>query len=133
MSALAVTNAFVAGTNIVASQMNANFTDVVTWATQTPTLSTSGSATTVSGTLSVTEAATFDALATFKAHVKISHDLGTSGSIYWEGATDNDFETYLQATDPTADRTITLPNASGTVSLAGDGNASSILSNSVFN
>ena len=133
MAALAVTNAFVAGTNIVASQMNANFTDVVTWATQTPTLSTSGSATTVSGTLSVTEAATFDALATFKAHVKISHDLGTSGSIYWEGATDNDFETYLQATDPTADRTITLPNASGTVSLAGDGNASSILSNSVFN
>ena len=133
MGALAVTNAFVAGTNIVASQMNANFTDVVTWATQTPTLSTSGSATTVSGTLSVTEAATFDALATFKAHVKISHDLGTSGSIYWEGATDNDFETYLQATDPTADRTITLPNASGTVSLAGDGNASSILSNSVFN
>jgi len=133
MSALAVTNAFVAGTNIVASQMNANFTDVVTWATQTPTLSTSGSATTVSGTLSVTEAATFDALATFKAHVKISHDLGTSGSIYWEGATDNDFETYLQATDPTADRTITLPDATGTVSLAGDGNASSILSNTVFN
>ena len=120
MAALAVTNAFVAGTNIVASQMNANFTDVVTWATQTPTLSTSGSATTVSGTLSVTEAATFDALATFKAHVKISHDLGASGSIYWEGATDNDFETYLQATDPTADRTITLPDATGTVALTSD-------------
>ena len=133
MGALAVTNSFVAGTNIVASQMNANFTDVVNWATQTPTLSTSGSATTVSGTLSVTEAATFDALATFKAHVKISHDLGASGSIYWEGATDNDFETYLQATDPTADRVITLPDASGTVSLAGDGNASNIISNSVFN
>ena len=137
MSALAVTNAFVAGTNIVASQMNANFTDVVTWATQTPTLSTSGSATTVSGTLSVTEAATFDALATFKAHVKISHDLGTSGSIYWEGATDNDFETYLQATDPTADRTITLPDATGTVALTSDipavDNANGILSNSVFN
>jgi hypothetical protein len=120
MAALAVTNAFVAGTNIVASQMNANFTDVVTWATQTPTLSTSGSATTVSGTLSVTEAATFDALATFKAHVKISHDLGTVGSIYWEGTTDNDFETYLQATDPTADRTITLPDATGTVALTSD-------------
>ena len=137
MGALAVTNSFVAGTNIVASQMNANFTDVVTWATQTPTLSTSGSATTVSGTLAVTEAATFDALATFKAHLKISHDLGASGSIYWEGATDNDFETYLQATDPTADRTITLPDATGTVALTSDipavDNANGILSNSVFN
>jgi len=139
MAALAVTNAFVAGTNIVASQMNANFTDVVTWATQTPTLSTSGSATTVSGTLSVTEAATFDALAEFKAHVKISHDLGTSGSIYWEGSTANDFETYLQVVDPTADRTITLPDATGTVALTSDitsptwNDANNILTNSVFN
>ena len=139
MGALAVTNSFVAGTNIVASQMNANFTDVVAWATQTPTLSTSGSATTVSGTLAVTEAATFDALATFKAHLKISHDLGASGSIYWEGATDNDFETYLQATDPTAYRTITVPNASGTVALTSDitsptwNDANNILTNSVFN
>ena len=101
MGALAVTNSFVAGTNIVASQMNANFTDVVAWATQTPTLSTSGSATTVSGTLSVTEAATFDALATFKNYIKLTHDLGANAAIYWEGATDNDFETYLTATDPT--------------------------------
>ena len=133
MGALAVTNSFVAGTNIVASQMNANFTDVLAWATQTPTLSTSGSATTVSGTLAVTEAATFDALATFKAHIKISHEPGSTASIYWEGATDNDFETYLRATDPTADQVITLPDATGTVSLAGDGNASNIISNSVFN
>jgi hypothetical protein len=118
MAALAVTNAFVAGTNIVASQMNANFTDVVTWAT--PTLSTSGSATTVSGTLSVTEAATFDALATFKNYIKLTHDLGASAAIYWEGATDNDFETYLRATDPTADRIITLPDATGTVALTSD-------------
>jgi hypothetical protein len=131
MGALAVTNSFVAGTNIVASQMNANFTDVIAWATQTPSLSTSGSATTVSGTLSVVEAATFDALATFKNYIKLSHDLGANAAIYWEGATDNDFETYLTATDPTVDRTITLPDASGTVALRD--NASDIISNSVFN
>ncbi len=36
-------------------------------------------------------------------------------SITFEGATANDFETILQVTDPTADRTITFPDATGTV------------------
>ena len=36
-------------------------------------------------------------------------------TVVFEGATDDAFETTLTATDPTADRTITLPNASGTV------------------
>ena len=52
--------------------------------------------------------------------------LGTSalniledGTIVFEGATDDAFETTLTVTDPTADRTITLPNATGTVVLTG--------------
>jgi len=44
-------------------------------------------------------------------------------SITFEGATANDFETTLAITDPTADRTITFPNATGTVVLSdGSGN-----------
>ena len=39
-------------------------------------------------------------------------------NIKFEGATANAFETTLEVTDPTADRTITLPDASGTVVLA---------------
>jgi hypothetical protein len=39
------------------------------------------------------------------------------GSIVFEGATADDFETTLTVTDPTDDRTITLPNDSGTVAL----------------
>ena len=39
-------------------------------------------------------------------------------SITFEGATADAYETTLQVTDPTADRTITLPNATGTVVLA---------------
>jgi len=39
-------------------------------------------------------------------------------SIVFEGATANAFETTVQVTDPTEDRTITLPNATGTVVLA---------------
>jgi hypothetical protein len=41
-------------------------------------------------------------------------------SIVFEGATANAFETTLTVTDPTADRTITLPNTSGTVALTSD-------------
>jgi len=42
-------------------------------------------------------------------------EIGTAGSLRFEGATANDFETTLAVTDPTADRTITLPDASLTV------------------
>ena len=41
-------------------------------------------------------------------------------SITFEGATADAYETTLTVTDPTADRTITLPNASGTVALTSD-------------
>ena len=41
-------------------------------------------------------------------------------SIVFEGATANDHETTLAVTDPTADRTITLPDATGTVALTSD-------------
>lgn len=39
--------------------------------------------------------------------------------IVFEGATADAYETTLEITDPTADRTITIPNASGTVALLG--------------
>jgi hypothetical protein len=41
-------------------------------------------------------------------------------SIVFEGATADAFETTLTVTDPTADRTITLPNVTGTVVTTGD-------------
>jgi hypothetical protein len=43
--------------------------------------------------------------------------IGNTGSLLFEGATDNAFETTLAVTDPTADRTITLPDTTGTVAL----------------
>jgi hypothetical protein len=39
--------------------------------------------------------------------------------ITFEGATTNEFETVLTVVDPTADRTVSLPDASGTVALSG--------------
>ena len=67
-----------------------------------------------------------DATDVIEAVVSLNTDLTTistdnhifsGGSIIFEGATDDSFETTLAVTDPTADRTITLPNATGTTSL----------------
>ena len=133
MAALGVTNSFVAATTIVASQMNTNFTDIVTWATGTPTLSTSGSVTTVGGELNVAEQLTLT------GQLYLNNASVASQYIVWEGSNADAYETFLKVTEPTADRTITLPNASGTVALTSDitsptwNDANNILTNSVFN
>ena len=44
----------------------------------------------------------------------------TGSNIVFEGATADDHETTFAVTDPTADRTITFPDASGTVALSAD-------------
>jgi len=134
MAALAKTYSFTAGTAIVAAQMNTNFDDVVDWATGTPTLSTGGSATTVSGSLAVTQAATFSTtlgvtgIATFSDQIYLN---GSTQYLVYEGSSADDYETFVVATNATADRTITLPDAGGTVALVD--NASAIISNTVFN
>ena len=46
--------------------------------------------------------------------------MGEDTTIVFEGATDNAHETTVTVTDPTADRTITLPNVTGTVVTTGD-------------
>lgn len=45
--------------------------------------------------------------------------IGTAGALAFEGSTADAYETYLAVVDPTADRTITFPDASGTVVLSG--------------
>ena len=45
--------------------------------------------------------------------------LSINENIIFEGATANDFETTLTVTDPTADRTLTLPDETGTVATRG--------------
>jgi len=63
----------------------------------------------IPGTLDVTGAATFDSTARFVGNITVD------SSIIFEGATADDYETTLTVVDPTADRTITLPNATTTV------------------
>ena len=71
--------------------------------------------------------------ATFSGNVTVSGNLTVSGttttvdsttiavnnSFTFEGATADNFETVLIVADPTADRTVTIPDATGTISLIG--------------
>ena len=63
----------------------------------------------VPGTLDVTGVATFDSTSTFAGNATFN------GSIIFEGSTADANETTLTVADPTADRTITLPDATTTV------------------
>jgi len=47
-------------------------------------------------------------------------EIGTAGSLVFEGSIDDGNETTLTVANPTADRTITLPNTTGTVITTGD-------------
>ena len=52
---------------------------------------------------------------------KTTNDIELNGSsLIFEGITADAFETTLRAEDPTSDRTISLPNQSGTVAMVGD-------------
>jgi len=57
-----------------------------------------------------------------------TNDITLNGSnLVFEGFLENAFETSLTAEEPTADRTITLPNQSGVVAMDGDALAYSIV------
>jgi hypothetical protein len=69
-----------------------------------------------------------NALTTTGTYTLTNKTIGSTG-LFFEGSTDNGFETLLTVVDPTADNTITLPNLTGTVSLI---SATETLSNKTF-
>jgi hypothetical protein len=50
----------------------------------------------------------------------VKNDIELKGNLIFEGATKDAYETTLTITDPTADRTITFPNSTGTAALTSD-------------
>jgi hypothetical protein len=67
-----------------------------------------------SGTVALAENVAALSGATFTGNISVPT------AITFEGATANDFETTIQVTDPTADRTITIPDVGGTIITTGD-------------
>ena len=74
----------------------------------------------VSGTLGTFTDAVSGTTGTFSSTLQGTSLNLTSGDIVFEGSTNDAFETTLTVIDPTADRTITIPNITGTVVTTGD-------------
>ena len=111
----------------------------VTSGTTTPSLSIASASTSASGVVMLTNSTstTSSVLAATATAVKSAYDvaagalqasgatvtgelrIGTTGSLVFEGSVDDAFETALAVANPTADRTITLPNETGTVITTG--------------
>jgi hypothetical protein len=109
----------------------------VATATTTPALTVRSATTSVDGIVQLSDSTstTSSVLAATPTAVKSAYDLaalalpkaggiitgaleiGTTGSLVFEGATADGFETTLTVADPTADHTITLPDLTGTVAL----------------
>ena len=74
-------------------------------------------------TVTASSVGTGDSLETFRQQFNSLRSdvsgLSFDSTIIFEGATANAFETTLSVTDPTADRTITFPDATGTVLMTG--------------
>ncbi len=167
MGTLTIPNTFTAGETIVAGDMNANFTavknycegDVLQESTATAKgdiyVASSSGVVTKLAVGSNTQVLTADSsTGTGLAWSAVPADatkMPTAGGtftgavtfdgaspIILEGATANAHETTITVTDPTADRTLTLPDATGTVALTSDipasvnGTSDNIISNQVF-
>ena len=82
-------------------------------------ISLGGTATTIAGLSSLTSTTLVGTtLISGSADAANSIKL-VNGTLVFEGSTANNFETTISVTDPTADRTITFPDAAGTVVLLG--------------
>ena len=112
----------------------------VATATTTPALTVRSATTSVDGIVQLSDSTgtTSSVLAATPTAVKSAYDLaaaalpaaggtmtgaleiGTAGSLVFEGSTSDGFETTLAAADPTAVNVVTLPNATGTVALTSD-------------
>jgi len=143
MGTLAVTNDFSAGTSIVAADMNQNFTDVETFVNSSPGVVQNDLVDAQGDLFAATAADTVTRLAVGSDGQVLTADSTATTGIAWaaggmpstggtftgavtfdgaspivlEGATADGFETTVAVTDPTADRTLTLPDATGTVAL----------------
>ncbi len=93
-----INSTFVSGSTIRSNELNDNFNQL----------------------LYIAQESDNQSLSTLGGVMEGNLGLGLKNNLYFEGDTDNAYETTLTVVDPTADRTITLPNVTGTVVTTGD-------------
>jgi len=91
-------------------------TVILTDSTSTTSSTLAATATAVKSAFDLANAALPRAGGTITGEVVIS----SAGTLLFEGSTDDAFEIQLAAADATADRTVTLPNVTGTIITTGD-------------
>jgi hypothetical protein len=105
-----------AGTDTVRAVTPSGLQSKVSDSTSTTSSTTIASSTAVKAAFDLANAA----LPKSGGRVTGNLEIGPTGSLSFEGSTDDSFETFLAVVDPTADRTITFPNVTGTVITTGD-------------
>jgi hypothetical protein len=105
-----------AGTDTVRAVTPSGLQSKVSDSTSTTSSTTIASSTAVKAAFDLANAA----LPKSGGRVTGNLEIGPTGSLSFEGSTDDSFETFLAVVDPTADRTITFPNVTGTVVTTGD-------------
>jgi hypothetical protein len=105
-----------AGTDTVRAVTPSGLQSKVSDSTSTTSSTTIASSTAVKAAFDLANAA----LPKSGGRVTGNLEIGPTGSLSFEGSTDDSFETFLEVVDPTADRTITFPNVTGTVVTTGD-------------
>jgi len=93
---------------------DADYTYTTTVTATQPTANRTITLPNATGTVALAENVAALSGATFTGNISVPT------AITFEGATANDFETTIQVTDPTADRTITIPDVGGTFVTTGD-------------
>ena len=169
MATLGPLTNFVAGTTIVAADMNQNFDDIETFVNTTPGVLQADIVNAKGDIIAASAADTVTRLAVGIDTYVLVADAAEATGLKWaaspadatkmplaggtftgvvtfdgaspivlEGLTANAHETTITVTDPTADRVLTLPDATGTVALTSDiptsvnGTSDNIISNQVF-
>ena len=94
------------GTNAIPNSKLANSSLTV----GSTSIALGATASTIAGLTSLTATTLYSGVADAANSISIA-----SGNIVFEGSTANAYETTLTVTDPTADRTLTLPNETGTI------------------
>ena len=94
------------GTNAIPNSQLANSSLTV----GSTSITLGATASTIAGLTSLTATTLYSGAANTANSISIG-----SGNIVFEGSTANAYETTLTVTDPTADRTLTLPNETGTI------------------
>ncbi len=89
---------FVSGSTIRSNELNDNFKQL----------------------LYISQESDNQSMSTLGGTMQANFTMGKDADLVFEGATDDAHETTLTVVDPTADRTITLPNVTGTVVTTGD-------------